>query len=171
MTLGERVLRSLRVALPQGVRPASIHVRGERIAAVSAWEDAPTGPPLVDTGERVILPGIVDTHVHINEPGRTEWEGFATATAAAARGGVTTLVDMPLNSIPPTTTLAGLEAKAAAAEGKLRVDVGFCGGVVPGNGGELRALRAAGVLAFKCFLCDSGVAEFPMAREDDLRTA
>src|SRR5687767_1218913 len=171
MTLGERVLRSRRVALPQGVRPASIHVRGERIAAVSAWEDAPAGPPLVDAGERVILPGIVDTHVHINEPGRTEWEGFATATAAAAIGGVTTLVDMPLNSIPPTTTREAFAAKRDAARGQCVVDVGFWGGVVPGNAGELAGLVADGVRGFKCFLVDSGVDEFGCVGESDLTPA
>ena len=110
-------------------------------------------------------PGIVDTHVHINEPGRTEWEGFDTATRAAAAGGVTTLVDMPLNSIPATTTVAALEAKRAAARGRCHVDVGFWGGVVPGNAGELDALVDAGVRGFKCFLVPSGVDEFPAVDE------
>ena len=108
----------------------------------------------------MLLPGLVDTHVHVNEPGRTEWEGFATATRAAAAGGVTTIVDMPLNSIPPTTTLAGLEAKRAVAEGQVRVDVGFWGGAVPGNVPDLEPLHEAGVFGFKCFLLDSGVEEF-----------
>ena len=107
------------------------------------------------------MPGLVDTHVHVNEPGRTEWEGFETATRAAAAGGVTTILDMPLNSIPPTTTVAALDAKRAAARGRCAVDVGFIGGVVPGNVGELEPLHAAGVFAFKCFLCPSGVDEFP----------
>ena len=110
------------------------------------------------------MAGLVDSHVHINEPGRTEWEGFATATRAAAAGGVTTLIDMPLNSIPPTTTVAGLEEKLAAARGQCSVDVGFWGGVVPGNAGELAGLAAAGVVGFKCFLIHSGVDEFPERR-------
>jgi allantoinase len=117
------------------------------------------------------MPGLVDTHVHVNEPGRTEWEGFETATRAAAAGGVTTMVDMPLNSIPATTTLEGFESKLAAARGKLSVDVGFWGGVVPGNTGELRKLWEAGVVGFKCFLIHSGVDEFPNVAEGDLREA
>lgn len=117
------------------------------------------------------MPGLVDTHVHINEPGRTDWEGFETATRAAAAGGVTTLVEMPLNSIPPTTTLAGLRAKLSAARGKCHIDVGFWGGVVPGNLEELRPLFDAGVVGFKCFLVHSGVDEFPNVTEADLRRA
>jgi allantoinase len=122
--------------------------------------------------EAVLMPGIVDTHVHINEPGRTEWEGFRTATRAAAAGGVTTLVDMPLNSVPATTTLSALSAKRAAAEGQCWVDVGFLGGVVPGNAGELARLYGdGGVFAFKCFLVHSGVPEFPNVTARDLRQA
>lgn len=117
------------------------------------------------------MPGSVDTHVHINEPGRTNWEGFETATRAAAAGGVTTLIDMPLNSIPATTTLAGFEEKVAAARGKLTVDVGLWGGVVPGNTGELERLWRAGVVGFKCFMIHSGVDEFPNVTEKDLREA
>ena len=108
----------------------------------------------------MLLPGLVDTHVHVNEPGRTEWEGFATATRAAAAGGVTTILDMPLNSIPPTTTVAALEEKRAVAEGQVHVDVGFWGGAVPGNVADLAPLHEAGVFGFKCFLLDSGVEEF-----------
>lgn len=118
-----------------------------------------------------VMAGLVDSHVHVNEPGRTEWEGFTTATRAALAGGVTTIVDMPLNCIPATTTLAGLEAKLASAEGKLHADVAFWGGVVPGNTGELRKLRDAGVVGFKCFLVHSGVDEFPNVTESDLREA
>ncbi len=113
----------------------------------------------------------MDTHVHVNEPGRTEWEGFATATRAAAAGGVTTLLDMPLNSIPPTTNVAALEAKRAAALGRCAVDTGFLGGLVPGNAAELAPLHSAGVFGFKCFLCPSGVDEFPPMSPGDLREA
>ena len=109
----------------------------------------------------MLLPGLVDTHVHVNEPGRTEWEGFATATRAAAAGGVTTILDMPLNSIPPTTTVAALEVKRAVAEGQCFVDVGFWGGSVPDNLADLAALHEAGVFGFKCFLLDSGVPSSP----------
>ena len=118
-----------------------------------------------------MFPGLVDTHVHINDPGRADWEGFEHATRAAAAGGVTTLVDMPLNSIPPTTTVNGLEQKRAAARGRCYVDVGFWGGVVPGNAGDLAPLARAGVLGFKCFLCPSGVEEFGHVAEADLREA
>ncbi|MEW5926162.1 MAG: allantoinase AllB [Gemmatimonadota bacterium] len=167
----ELVLRARRVVLPDGVRPASVHVAGGRISAVAGWDDAPEGVPLVDAGDAVLLPGLVDTHVHANEPGRTEWEGFASATRAAAAGGVTTLVEMPLNSIPATTSLAGLRAKWEAAEGRCSVDVGFWGGVVPGNAAELRPLWEAGVLGFKCFLAPSGVDEFGHVGEAELREA
>ena len=124
---------------------------------------------VVDVGDRVVLPGLIDTHVHINEPGRTEWEGFVTATRAAAAGGITTLVDMPLNSSPVTTTAEALALKLEAARGKLWVDCGFYGGVVPGASGQVGPLVAAGVLGFKAFLCHSGIDEFPNATEADLR--
>jgi len=166
----EIVLRSRHVVTPGGVREASVHVRRGRIVAVEAYDAVPAGARVEDVGAW-LLPGLVDTHVHINDPGRAEWEGFDTATRAAAAGGVTTLMDMPLNSIPPTTTVAGLDAKATATEGRIHVDVGFCGGVVPGNAGELRALVASGALAFKCFLTESGVDEFGHVGESDLRAA
>jgi len=118
-----------------------------------------------------VLPGLVDTHVHINEPGRTEWEGFHTATRAAAAGGVTTLVDMPLNSTPATTSVEGFRAKLAAARGQCQVDVGFWGGVVPGNTAQIEPLVREGVLGFKCFLTPSGVDDFPNVSEGDLRQA
>jgi allantoinase len=162
------IIRSRRVLTPTGITPASIFVESGRIARVEAWESAQPGAPVHDVGERLVMPGIVDTHVHVNEPGRTEWEGFETATRAAAAGGVTTLVDMPLNSIPATTSVRAFDEKRAAAEGKCFVDVGFCGGVVPGNANELVPLIDAGVLAFKCFLCESGVAEFGHVAESDL---
>ena len=165
------LVRSERVVLPDGIRPATIHVLDGRIAAIGDHTDRATGVPDIDAGASIILPGLVDTHVHINEPGRTEWEGFGTATRAAAAGGVTTLVDMPLNSIPATTSVAGLEAKRRAAEGQCHVDVGFWGGVVPGNLSDLAPLARAGVRGFKCFLSPSGVEEFEHVSEKDLRDA
>jgi allantoinase len=166
-----RVVRSRRVVLPGGETPAAIHVAGGKIARVAEWDDVPAGAALDDFDERAILPGIVDTHVHLNEPGRTEWEGFATATAAAACGGTTTLVDMPLNSIPPTTTREALSAKRTAARGQCAVDVGFWGGVVPGNLGELAGMVEDGIRGFKCFLVDSGVEEFGWVGERELLPA
>lgn len=165
------VVRSERVVLPAGTRPATIHIADGRITRVGAHEEAPAGVPALDAGDRMVLPGLVDTHVHINDPGRADWEGFEHATRAAAAGGVTTLVDMPLNSVPPTTTVEGFNAKQRAANGRCHVDVGLWGGVVPGNAGELELLARAGVLGFKCFLSPSGVDEFEHVSERDLRTA
>ena len=165
------VIRGRGVITPEGVRAASVHVAEGRIVRMGAWEDTPPDVPVVDAGESFVMPGLVDTHVHINEPGRTEWEGFETGTRAAAAGGVTTILDMPLNSIPATTTVDALEAKREAARGKNIVNVEFIGGVVPGNAGELEALRDAGVRAFKCFLSPSGVDQFRAVSERDLREA
>ncbi len=165
------IIRGERVVLPDGIRSASIHVTGGRIVDVGAYEDRPTGVDDINARELLVLPGLVDTHVHINEPGRTDWEGFAHATCAAAAGGVTTLVDMPLNSIPSTTTVDGLEAKRRAARDQCHVDVGFWGGVVPGNAGHLEPLARAGVRGFKCFLSPSGVDEFGHVTGTDLREA
>jgi allantoinase len=165
------VIRGRRVATPEGLRAAAVHIASGRITRVSGFDEAPRGVELVEAGDALIFPGLVDTHVHVNEPGRTDWEGFATATRAAAAGGVTTLLDMPLNSIPPTTSVAALETKRAAALGRCAVDTGFLGGVVPGNGAELAPLHAAGVFGFKCFLCASGVDEFPPMSPGDLRQA
>ncbi len=166
------VIRGVRVVLGDAVVPASIHIAGEKIVNLAAFEDVPAGCELVEASDdEIVMPGLVDSHVHINEPGRSEWEGFRTATRAAAAGGVTTLIDMPLNSIPPTTTSAGLREKLQAARGQCCVDMGFWGGVVPGNTGELAALAAAGVVGFKCFLIHSGVDEFPNVTEADLREA
>jgi len=159
------------VVTPSGVGPASVHVDGGRIAAVADWDARPAGVTFVDFDDAVLMPGVVDTHVHVNEPGRTEWEGFVTATRAAAAGGTTTLVDMPLNSIPATTTRAALDEKRGAARGRVAVDVGFWGGVVPGNAGELAGLVAGGALGCKCFLIDSGVDEFPCVGAADLAPA
>lgn len=114
-----------------------------------------------DFGDLAVLPGLVDSHVHVNEPGRTDWEGFATATRAAFAGGTTTIVDMPLNSVPPTTTVDALSAKRQAANGQLRVDVAFWGGIVPDSTDNLEPLIGAGVCGFKVFLADSGVPEYP----------
>jgi len=163
------VLRSRRVVTVDGARPASIHVREGKIERLGAWDEAPDA--LLDCGDLVILPGLIDSHVHVNEPGRTGWEGFATATRAAAAGGITTLVDMPLNSIPATTTREAFQAKLEAAQEKAYVDVGFWGGVVPGNAGELAGLLDDGVLGFKAFLVPSGVDEFQHVGEADLREA
>ena len=154
------LFRGRRVVTPDGVREACVHVVDGRIERVAPFDDVPTRVPLIEAGDRVIFPGVVDTHVHVNEPGRTEWEGFETATRAAAAGGVTTIFDMPLNSIPPTTTVDALREKRSAAEGKAHVDVGFWGGAVPDDLGHLRELHDVGVFGFKCFLCPSGVDEF-----------
>ena len=161
------VLRSARVVTPEGVRPATVHIREGRIERVGSPDEGPS----IDCGDSVIMPGVVDTHVHINEPGRTDWEGFETATAAAAAGGVTTLGDMPLNSIPATTSREALRAKKAAAREKCAVHVEFWGGVVPGNAAELPGLLEDGVRGFKCFLVPSGVDEFQHVGEADLREA
>ena len=156
-----QIIRSRNVVTPSGVRPASIHVERGKILDVGEWESVPKAADLIDAGDSVVIPGLVDSHVHVNEPGRTDWEGYETATRAAGAGGVTTIVDMPLNSIPATTTLDAFEEKLAAAEGKCTVDVAFWGGVVPGNVGELEPLVKRGVRGFKCFLIPSGVDEFP----------
>jgi allantoinase len=164
-------IRGKRVVTPKGIRAATLHLRNGAIEAITGYKDFPAGKNIYDAGESVVMPGLVDTHVHINEPGRTFWEGFDSATRAAAAGGVTTLIDMPLNSIPATTTAAALEAKRAAAHEKCWVNVGFWGGVVPGNADELRALHRASAFGFKCFLVPSGVPEFAHVGEDDLRAA
>ncbi len=165
-------IRSTRVVLTSGIAPATIHCRRGRIQRIVPYDEPVPGDLSVsDKGNLILMPGLVDSHVHVNEPGRTEWEGFSTATAAAAAGGITTVIDMPLNSIPATTNLAALEAKRAAAQGNVRVDVGFWGGVVPGNAGDLAALVDHGVCGFKCFLAPSGVDEFQAVDEHDLRAA
>ncbi|MGW4836519.1 allantoinase AllB [Streptomyces globisporus] len=156
------VLRSTRVVTPAGTRPAAVAVAGGRIDAVLPYDaHVPSSARLEDVGDHVVLPGLVDTHVHVNDPGRTEWEGFWTATRAAAAGGITTIVDMPLNSLPPTTTVENLRVKQEVARTKAHVDVGFWGGALPDNVKDLRPLHDAGVFGFKCFLSPSGVDEFP----------
>ncbi|RNG26479.1 allantoinase AllB [Streptomyces botrytidirepellens] len=156
------VLRSTRVVTPEGLRPASVTVADGRIVDVLPHDaEVPTGARLEDVGDDAVLPGLVDTHVHVNDPGRSEWEGFWTATRAAAAGGITTLIDMPLNSLPPTTTLDNLRVKQEVARSKAHIDTGFWGGAIPGNVSDLRQLHEAGVFGFKCFLSPSGVEEFP----------
>jgi allantoinase len=164
----ERAFVSTRVLVDGALRPAAVLVADGKIVDVVAPKDRPAHVDVVDFVDDVILPGLVDSHVHVNEPGRTAWEGFATATQAAAAGGVTALVDMPLNSIPPTTSVPALREKRDAARGQCAIDVAFWGGVVPGNSGELAALVREGVRGFKCFLIDSGVSEFQNVSERDL---
>jgi allantoinase len=166
------IIRSQRVVLPDGVRPATVIVNNGKIVAIGDHtQDSMTGASLIDAHSMVVMPGLVDTHVHVNEPGRTDWEGFETATQAAAAGGVTTIVDMPLNSIPSTNNVTALDAKRQAAKGRVHVDVGFWGGVVPGNAAEIEPLARAGVRGYKCFLSPSGVDEFEHVAESDLRAA
>src|SRR5256714_5075947 len=167
----DAVVRGQIVVTPDGVGPASVHISDGRIVALRSFDEVPAGVRVEEAGDLVVLPGLVDSHVHVNEPGRTEWEGFSTATRAAAAGGVTCIVDMPLNSVPPTTTLEGFRQKLDAARGQCRVDVAFWGGVVPGNLQELEPLRDAGVVGFKCFLIPSGVEEFAHVTEGELRPA
>ncbi|MFE6522668.1 allantoinase AllB [Streptomyces sp. NPDC057794] len=172
MSDAELVLRSTRVITPEGTRAASVAVSGGTITAVLPHDaPVPAGARLEDLGDHVLLPGLVDTHVHVNDPGRTEWEGFWTATRAAAAGGITTLVDMPLNSLPPTTTVAHLRTKQRVAADKAHVDVGFWGGALPGNTEDLRPLHEAGVFGFKAFLSPSGVEEFPHLDREALSRA
>ena len=165
------VIRSRRVLTERGLEPACVRIANGIIEAITPYDAASDDTSVFDAGDDVVMPGLVDTHVHVNEPGRTEWEGFESATRAAAAGGVTTLFDMPLNSIPATTNIAALRIKQDIARGRILVNVGCIGGVVPGNAGDLAALHAAGVTLFKCFLVPSGVDEFPHVTEADLREA
>jgi allantoinase len=170
-----KVLRSTRVLTPQGIAPAAVIVDQERITALRSWNEVPAGAELSDFGDFVLLPGLVDSHVHINDPGRTEWEGFETATQAAAAGGVTTLVDMPLNCVPETLDVPSLEAKRRAAQGRAWVDWAAWGGIVGGpargDAESLESLARAGVPGFKCFLIHSGIDGFAWVDETDLRAA
>jgi allantoinase len=165
------ILKSKRVVQPSAMGPATILVRSGVIGEILPYDAPPPRGDIFDAGDSVVMSGLVDTHVHINEPGRTDWEGFETATRAAAAGGVTTLVEMPLNSIPATTSSEAYHEKITATQGKLWVDAGFWGGVVPGNARELRVLYDAGAFGFKCFLVPSGVDEFPAVDETELRRA
>ena len=172
MTELDLVIRASRVVSPTGEVGHLVGVKGGRIVAIEPLESDLTGAELVElAADEVLMPGVVDAHVHVNDPGRTDWEGFASATRAAAAGGVTTIVDMPLNSIPPTCDVAALELKRRTADGQAFVDIGFWGGAVPGNFADLRPLHDAGVLGFKCFLLHSGVEEFPPLERDQLERA
>jgi allantoinase len=166
-----RVVTSADAAGPASA--ATLVIRDGKVASIERHgdHDVVRGLEVFDFGDLVVMPGLVEAHAHINEPGRTEWEGFETATSAAAAGGITTVIDMPLNSIPPTTTLAGLEAKKQAARGRCHIDYGLWGGVIPGNTSEFESMVAAGVLGFKAFTCHSGVDEFPMATRADIDRA
>ena len=166
-----RAFVSRRVVTPEGVRPAAILVEGELVREVVTPEQVPAGADLQDFGETAILPGLVDSHVHINDPGRADWEGFETATRAAAAGGYTLLVDMPLNCLPATTTVEGLDAKRAAAKDRCRVDWAAWGGVVADNQNAIESLAHAGVPGFKCFLVPPGIDGFTMVTEAQLRAA
>jgi len=163
------IIRARRIITPDGERSGAVGIHDGVIVAVEPELDGPVFVDLAD--DEVLLPGLVDTHVHVNDPGRSEWEGFATATRAAAAGGVTTIVDMPLNSVPPTVDVPALDIKKATAFGHTHVDVGFWGGAVPGNLAELPALHAAGVFGFKCFLLHSGVDEFGHLSPGELAAA
>jgi allantoinase len=169
--MSDLLIRGERVVLPSGMRPACVHVRDGRIVDVAEYPDRPAGVPVVDAGALVVLPGLVDTHVHLNDPGRADWEGFDSGTRAAAAGGITTVVDMPLNSVPSTVNVGALEAKLEAAAGRCAIDLGFWGGVVPGNAEALEPMVRQGVLGFKCFLSPSGVDEFGHVDEGDLEGA
>ena len=170
-TPADLVILSTRVVTPGGTAPAAVAISDGVVTAIHDHGAGPDSPRRLDVGDAVLLPGGVDTHVHVNEPGRTEWEGFETATRAAAGGGITTIVDMPLNSVPVTTTTAALELKARAAAGHATIDYAFWGGVVPGNIDQLAPLARAGVRGFKCFLVPSGIDEFPPVGESQLRPA
>src|SRR5215831_7604959 len=165
------IIRGHRVVVPTGERSASIHIENGIIVAVRDYGDVGEAREVVDADPSVIMPGLVDSHVHVNEPGRTAWEGFDTATRAAAAGGITTIVDMPLNSIPATTTIDALKAKREAARGQCHVNVAFWGGIVPDNHDQIELLVDAGVRGFKCFMTPSGVDEFANVTEADLHRA
>lgn len=172
MPVPDLIIRGPQVVLPDTIAPRSIHIRDGKIFDVTDYDRVALDCEVIEAGrDSVVIPGLVDTHVHVNSPGRTDWEGFETATRAAAAGGVTTLIDMPLNSIPPTTTLAGFNAKLETARDNCFIDVGFWGGVVPGNTVELAPMYEAGVVGFKCFLVPSGVDEFEHVTEEHLREA
>jgi allantoinase len=166
-----QAFRSRRVVTSEGIRPAGVLVDGEVIRDIVTLDQIPSEAKIVDFGEAAVLPGLIDAHVHINDPGRTEWERFETATRAAAAGGFTCVVDMPLNCVPATTGVAALEAKRAAAKGRCWVDWAAWGGVVADNQTDITQLAGAGVRGFKCFLVHPGIDEFTMVTEQQLREA
>eukprot|EP01112_Ceratiomyxa_fruticulosa_P021950 TRINITY_DN7904_c0_g2_i1.p1 TRINITY_DN7904_c0_g2~~TRINITY_DN7904_c0_g2_i1.p1 ORF type:complete len:683 (-),score=156.90 TRINITY_DN7904_c0_g2_i1:79-2052(-) len=166
------VVKGKKVLIDGNIIPASIHIRDGIIVKISGYEDVPPNTKVIDAENLVVMPGLVDTHVHVNEPGRTEWEGFLTATRAAAAGGVTTIVDMPLNSSPVTTSLEALNEKIKVLPNQCYVDVGLLGGVVPGNSNEITSMiEKGGVVGFKSFMVFSGIDEFPAVEEGDIRAA
>lgn len=168
----EVVLRARRAVVDGAEVAVALSIADGRVVAIDPYDTDVPGARIIElTDDEVLLPGLVDAHVHVNEPGRTDWEGFASATRAAAAGGVTTIIDMPLNSIPPTVSVAALEVKQAVARDQAYVDVGFWGGAIPGNLPDLRPLHDAGVFGFKCFLLHSGVDEFPHLSAAELREA
>ena len=169
--LPDLIVRSQRVVAPGAVRPASIHIHSGKIVGVLPFDEVPDGSPIDDAGDAAVMPGVVDTHVHVTERGHASWSGFEAATRAAAAGGTTTLVDVPMNSGPAATTADAIGAKRHAANGACYVDVGLWGGVVPGNERELAPMRQAGVLGFKCALMSSGSDDFAAVSEPDLRVA
>ncbi|GAA3555560.1 allantoinase AllB [Nonomuraea rosea] len=171
MTQPDLVVRSRRTVTPEGERAAAVAVQDAKIIGLYDYTAPIDAAEDIDLRDLALLPGLVDTHVHVNEPGRTHWEGFDSATRAAAAGGVTTILDMPLNSLPPTVDVAAFEVKLRAAEGQCHVDVGFWGGAVPGNVKDLAPLRERGVYGFKCFMSPSGVEEFPPLTRDEARQA
>jgi allantoinase len=166
-----RAFQSNRVVTPKGVLPAAILVENETICGIVSHEEVPAQVPLKDFGDLAILPGLVDSHAHVNEPGRTEWEGFETATRAAAAGGYAFIVDMPLNCLPATTTVAALEQKRECAKAASRLDWALWGGVESNNQEHIEDLAKAGVPGFKCFLVDPGIDGFTMVSEQELRAA
>ena len=166
------IVRGRRVLLASGLQPATLFIHDDKLGSIAPYDArVPEDVKLIDAGDLLVTPGIVDSHVHINEPGRTEWEGFFTATQAAAAGGITTVVDMPLNCIPATVTREAAEEKQRVLRDQLHVDVVFWGGVIPGNAGALEGLAEFGVPGAKCFLCPSGVDEFPNVTRADLELA
>lgn len=165
------IIRGRRVVTTQGVEPAAVMIQGERISSVQPYDRFRASGSVIDAGDLVVMAGLVDTHVHLNDPGRADWEGFETGTRAAAAGGITSVIDMPLNSIPVTTSVAALMEKIETAESRISVDCGFWGGVVPGNSDELEPMIEAGIFGFKCFLVDSGIDDFKPVTEADLRKA
>lgn len=169
--MSEFAIRSKRIVTPKGVKDGFVMINDGKIADVVSALPEGYFTRVVEVGDNVLMPAVIDPHVHINEPGRTEWEGFDTATKAAIAGGIGMMVDMPLNSSPVSTTVKAFEEKLVAAQTKLHTNVGFWGGIVPGNESEIEGLIEKGVLGFKAFLTHSGIDEFPNVTEEDLRKA